>query len=358
MKVEHPRFRYYPHHRDYVELAAEFRPFVMTTHQPHYRSKSVNTDKFGLREQYDASGRFVDLEQMKAVYDRCDVLVGGSTGFGVDATSDRATVSQFLSVGSRLCFNLGVRGATSQQELILFLWAKRYLPEVRNVILLSGVNNCSLASLEATIFYPDFGGIFSEEYHFDSFLRQYAYSGSHESFQVKHRLCRRVDRLFAKSSWARSLARALFGRNPCPIVAQDRYDFEAKVQLVNRFLENDLQNWACLQRGLGCKVHFVLQPAISWTAKPLTAIERECFEADLQRIASMKRYTSAEFHRRYREQIEGICLACGIDFHDANPWLAEPQFKGLDLFTDVCHLTDEGNRILAGLLRHRLDWKD
>jgi len=34
-----------------------------------------------------------------------------------------------------------------------------------------------------------------------------------------------------------------------------------------------------------------------------------------------------------------------------------PGLAGLDLFTDVCHLTDEGNRWMARQLDARLAWR-
>ena len=50
----------------------------------------------------------------------CNVLVGGSSAFGMGATSDKKTISSQLSNTGIFCQNFGVRGATSQQELIIF----------------------------------------------------------------------------------------------------------------------------------------------------------------------------------------------------------------------------------------------
>jgi hypothetical protein len=357
MSNSHPRFRYYPQHKDYVALALEFRPFVMATHQPLYRSPAVNTDKFGLREQYAPDGVFLDMARLPSLCAECDVVLGGSTVFGVDATSDKATLPHFLSRPQQPCLNLGIRGATCQQEVVLFLLLKQYLPKVRNVILFTGVNNCSLASLEGTLQFPDFGGIFSEEYHFNSFISQAIHANGSRALWVKQRCCSLVDRLHRRSRLGRWLlggrrrAEMLGGSSPQP------YDFEAKVDSINRFLANDLHTWGCLQQATGCKVHFVLQPAIRWTRKPLTPMEAECFEADVVRIPSMMRYATPEFHTRYRAHISSLCQTHAIDFHDASTWLNEAPYAEKTLFTDVCHLTDEGNRVMAELLRTHLKWR-
>ncbi len=62
MQESHPRFSRYPHHRDYADLGIAYVPYLMYLHRPGYRSRAVNTDAFGLREQYAHGRRFVDLE--------------------------------------------------------------------------------------------------------------------------------------------------------------------------------------------------------------------------------------------------------------------------------------------------------
>ena len=346
---QHPRLRYYPHHADYLGLEPEFRPFVMFTDRSDYRTASVNTDKFGLREQYDILGDFIRLEALRSSHRQCNVLLGGSTVFGVDATSDRTTISHFLNREGTPCINLGVRGATGQQELIIFLLLKQFLPKVLNVVLFTGVNNCALAARSGTRIYPGYGGIFYEgiKPHPD---RQQELVGP-----GRFRLGRMLDSAYTGSPmFRRALNLIVGGRRPGKPIESRRASFSEKLSEIMGFVRNDLATWSGLQSADGFKVHFVLQPAIGWGNRPTTPIETECFEADLRLFPETRLFASTEVYRQYREQLRAACSNTGIDFHDGNDWLDDPRFSDEEIFTDVCHLTDGGNRIVAEMLRQRL----
>ena len=347
----HPRLRYYPHHADYLGLEPEFRPFVMFTDQPNYRSPSVNTDKFGLREQYDADGEFIDLKTVRVAHPRCNVLLGGSTVFGVDATSDRATLSQQLHRDGTPCINLGFRAATGQQELIMFLLLKRYFDRVLNVVLLTGVNDCALAARPGTRIYPGFGGVFYEGAALSP-ARQQELLGV-----ARYRTGKLVDRAFVRSRVVRGVLQLLLGRGSDGADCT-RASFEEKLAESMGFVENTIHTWASLQSSGDFKVHFVLQPAIGWTKKPLTGIERECFDADVAMFPETRLFSSMSTYEECRTRLAASCERNGIEFHDANEWLDEERYVGEEIFTDVCHLSDEGARVVSGFLRDRLNWRE
>ncbi len=349
--ADHPRLRHYPHHADYLGLEPEFRPFMMFTDRSNYRAPAVNTDKFGLREQYDARDQFLDLESLGSTHHRCNVLLGGSTVFGVDATSDRTTISHLLNRDDTPCLNLGVRGATGQQELILFLLLKQYFPRVVNVILFTGLNNCALAARPGTRIYPGFGGIFYEGMRPDP-ARQQELVGP-----GRFRLTQMVDGAYSRSRLFRGALNLVLSPGGRPAQSSSRRaSFDEKLAEIMRFVRNDLATWGQLQASVGFKIHFVLQPAIGWTSRRTTAIETECFEADLGLFPETRLFADRSVYQQYRAELAGVCGSNGIDFHDANEWFEDPRFARRELFTDVCHLTDEGNRIAADMLRDRLSW--
>ena len=348
---EHPRLRHYPHHADYLGLEPEFRPFVMFTDCANYRSSAVNTDKYGLREQYDDLDEFISLESLRTKYQECNVLVGGSTVFGVDSTSDRTTMSHLLNREGVPCLNLGVRGATSQQELILFLLLKQYFPRVLNVVLFTGLNNCALAARPGTMIYPGFGGIFYEGME-PPRTRQEELKGA-----GRVRLTRLVDGLYERSRvFRRTLNVVLGNAHGTGVKSSRRKTFETKLAEVFGFVRNDLETWGGLQAAGVCKLHFVLQPVIGWTRRPLTRIEDECFQADSTLFPETRLFASASVYREYRELIVAACKQHEIDFHDGNEWLEDSRLARDEVFTDVCHLTDAGNRIMAEAMRTRLNW--
>jgi hypothetical protein len=367
MNTEHPRFHHYPHHQDYINLRMVVRPFVQLIHEPMYRTPSVNTDKLGLREQYDAGGAFIDLEQMKSKYKKCNVLIGGSTAFGVDATTDRHTLGSLLANADIPCVNLGVRGATSQQELLNFQVFKRLLPAVANVIMFSGINNCSLASLDGTLRYPHFGSMFAEELvkqHLWGDWQEISDRNIEREYTARYRFStsikRKIDYWYANSRVFRGGLKLYYGRLKRPDVNQfvdtPMLSFSDRARIVLEHLENDLETWSALSQQLDFRLHYVLQPAISWCAKELTPIELACFNEDCKRFPSMSRYANRNFYLQYSAQISAFCKRFKLHYHDVNTWI-DKSYSKEDVFTDVCHLTDNGTRLISATLRERLDWK-
>ncbi|MCG6167608.1 hypothetical protein LFX25_07200 [Leptospira sp. FAT2] len=310
----HPIYIYYPHHFDYSGML-EFRPFVMMMHEANFRSKAINTDEFGLREQYfKKTGEFLKIRQLKRDLDHCNLITGGSTVFGTNASSDKETIAYHLSTDVPF-INFGIRGGTSQQEVIEFLLLKKFLPTLKNIVLLSGINNFSLASINAPIQFPEFGSTFYQD--------------------------------------------IFFGKDF--IVSKNRkipkQNFKRKLEILTSILLNDLDTWKGLQTSGNSKVHYVLQPVVGWTQKKLTHLEKLCIDADIKIFGKLHEiYWDQELYVEYSQTIRNACELYGIEFHDSNEWLNDPRFENETVFTDICHLTDHGNLILAELLSKKLKW--
>lgn len=354
----HPRLKYYPQHREYNELTLEFRPFVTFINKSNYRSRSVNTDKFGLREQYDYNNQFIDLSTIRNNYDSCNMLIGSSTVFGVDATSDFSTISHFLNKKDIPCLNFGIRGATSQQELILFITLKRFLPKVENIVIFSGVNNFSLASLEGSIYFPEYGGIFSEEKIFDFAGRQYNEHIENDLLNIKINALNFIKSGYNKNYLMRTILKIIFSRKVSQHPKLQKMSFDEKLTLMTEIFKNDIETWAGIRDILGCKISFILQPAINWTNKKLTNMEKEIFQSDLEIYHSMQYYSDKDKFEFYRSNLKTKCNECGIPFSDANSWLNEEACHDKNIFTDVCHLNDTGNKIISDLIKKHLNWGD
>ena len=359
MAFKHPRFKYYPQHQDYVEMGGgEFRPFVMFTNRESFRSKAVNTDPYGFREQYDSNGKFLSLENLRENYSSCNVLIGGSSSFGVDASSDMNTISAHLQKPGVPCLNFGIRAATSQQELIAFILFKRFLPQVNNVIIFSGVNHVSMATVEGTIFYPAFGAVFNEQYKFTTFWKQYMLFEPNKYILAEHRLALFINRMSERFKWVRLFMWLLLLWDVKKAVKRKPHiEVAEKLRMMTDYWLNDMHSWQCLQKQMGFKVHFVIQPIIRWTEKVLTSIEAELFEVDTKLIPSMQMYANSNIYKSLREQFAVGCSKNEIDFFDSNEWLNNPMYASQEIFTDVCHLTDYGNHVIAQLLENKLDWK-
>ena len=59
------------------------------------------------------------------------------------------------------------------KEFLIFQNFKRLLPKIKNVFILTGVNDLALAAEEKSLFYPEFGGLYAEDMRFHQFWAQY-----------------------------------------------------------------------------------------------------------------------------------------------------------------------------------------
>jgi hypothetical protein len=349
----HPRLKYYPHHTDYVTHANEFRPFVTTMGEAGYRSSALNTDDLGFRVQHYNNGEAIEFGALRDRLAECNLMLGGSTVFGVTASADSKTTPSYLGEPGLPCLNWGVRGATSQQELILYLTLRYLLPSQRNIVLLSGMNDVSLATLEGALAHPFFGGVFGGDIYF----RQFSDSLAASQYDVleRTRLREIMDSLWVKSGAFRWLARAFLRRSAVAPAQTSRLTPEEQFRVVSAHVANTIQTWGMLQTASGTRIHYVLQPAIGWCRKPLAPIEAECFAADLSAIASVRAFTDHGLYQRFRKHVARACEAAGVRFYDANDWL-NAELGKVEVFTDSCHFNDAGYELLAGLLREKLAW--
>jgi hypothetical protein len=352
-----PRVRMYPHHVDYSAMEMQFRPFAMYMHPTNYVSAAVNTDDLGLRTQYLGKGKRINWRELRKDFDACDVLVGNSTVFGVDCSSDKTTITHFLNrdaaAGSPPVLNIGIRGATSRQELVVFQSLRPYMPEVRNIVIFSGILGATSIALPNTYIDSDFGIISEEAYNLGLLCKQYELGRMDALDRALHNFHAWVDLKLRTHKHLERFVQKRFGKPGMPLLASEP-DRQTKFSTVMDLFAGDMANWAALARGIGARVHFVLQPAINWTRKPLSRDERKLFEIDLASGYYLDRYATQEFYGPYRDSVEAVCAKEAVSFSDANEWFNEPAVSNETLFVDVCHLTDRGNQFVADHIRSRI----
>ena len=131
----------FPQMRLYEEMPAGVSfPYTMMGNPPNFRSKEINTDKYGCRAS-DFRGEVVNLENI-ANFTQANILLGGSTVFGVGSSSDAKTISSLLSdLTGQPWLNLGVRAAVSFQEYIHFVQHFKKIKKLGKVVFFSGLND-------------------------------------------------------------------------------------------------------------------------------------------------------------------------------------------------------------------------
>jgi hypothetical protein len=319
------RYRLTPHMVEYDNLLHRSRikwlPFVMFFHPAGYNSPVVNTDSLGFRLSSRGSKRYSPA-------DGCDeepinLLIGGSVVFGLGATGDSATIASRLN-DSRptdgVWLNMGGRGFTSTQELIMFLLIHPRIKNIKRIVILSGVNNLVLSG-----FIDDeskeFGSFFYSEVFFEKM---------YESNNDQQR---------EKTSFFK--------------------DIDARIMVATDILKRDLSHWAIVAKAIGAELLFALQPLGSWPKRELNECEVELFDAldrhpsnSLHLIGSLLAQPVGE---KYSRAMRHVCSEMGIDFLDLSLELSRRHCDNKWLFVDRAHFTDEGYRLLADIINSKIN---
>ena len=356
--ASNPRAQLTPQMDDYDRLPIQWLPYVMYLQASNYRSASVNTDAHGLRWSADPQGKPLGMDVMG---DRdCYLLVGGSTVFGVGATADSQTLSANLSALTGNCWlNFAGRAFSPTQELILFQLFRNRLPRVRRILLFSGINALTLHHLVSEV-PSDIGGFF--------YWSQFRDGMAEAMLSPRRRILSRFlkplfgDRIdFARVSLSRLPFQMLGLERPEKSTAKAGISLDAQIATrkacrdeMMAIIERDLAIWRALADMIGAKLSFVLQPMFNWTGKKECDEEARLFSyldsLPQNHFKLLRQIFDQESHEWLRGKLEGICAAHRIPFHDINALLRPMVRDEQWLFVDRAHMTDLGNRLVAGLL--------
>lgn len=321
------RQRLTPQMRAYDELGRPWVPHLMYFHEPDYSSEVVSTDARGFRTTRDRHGRRVDLESADGDGPLC-VLAGGSTAFGVGATSDAATIPSLLTRrGDARWLNFGGRAFSSTQELLLFVFHGARLRGVRRVVLLSGVNNLLLFYLSSE-YSSDYGAFFG--------------ASEHRPRGEPTGGLRGLLRPFTRTRAPRELVRPI-------------RDHDAERNDLSGVIARDLHAWQLLARAMGFELTYALQPLAGWLDRRLAPEEVRLFaELDDHQGEAWCRVLREKMgpaqHAWLAATIGEHCRELGIRFVDVGAALTARRLDGRWLFVDRVHLTDEGHAHVAEIL--------
>jgi hypothetical protein len=313
-----------PQMRDYDELGMrqEWVPHLMYFHPRNASLKSVTTDEFGFRNTTGAKPGAPTA-----------LLVGGSSVFGIGATSDAATIPSLLNATTKFNWlNFGGRAFNSTQEAILV-----HLSNTKKIdgpiVVMSGANNLTRSLMS---------GSFSKM--FGAFFHQGLFESQMRSAAVGNR------------ALARQLVTGLrerFGvgkkQHSQPLSNTSHSKAESYKAMLTVF-ERDCEYFQMLARHNSTSASFVLQPFAPWIQKTLTEQEKELFNLLDQEAEGFSRVLSelAERKQQYTQDLQAICAKTGLKFVDLNSAseLQKPEW----LFVDRVHLTDAGYSTVAKLL--------
>lgn len=317
-----------PQMRDYEAKftdAGEVRwlPYLMYFHPAGHRSATVNTDASGFRYSEAHGRRFSVADRPEAGPVR--LLAGSSTVFGIGASADAWTLSSRMTEHDprpQPWLNVGGRSFNSTQELTLFTLYRHLVPEVSEIVLLSGFNNLGLARLPASV-RGEHGAFFNCNQFFE------AMGSRSQQNQGRSRLRRSRQQPAAPE--------------PVPGMAE-QIAYAADLTL------RHLDGWRALARDLGAKLTFVLQPLSGWVREVGSPQEERLF-AELDELGSFSEVYGdilrQQVCRDYADAIEAGTRKLDIGFLNLGPRLAEAIADDQWLFVDRIHFTDSGHDFVA-----------
>ncbi|MFB4298925.1 hypothetical protein [Actinomadura sp. NTSP31] len=311
-----------------------YLPYLMYFHRTDYRSGAINTDRLGFRVAHGA--RESGSVAAPPAPGRVRLLAGSSAALGVGATSDAATVPSLLwtrYAPSAPWLNFGGRSHSSMQELILLLSYRHLLPEVEEIVVLSGFNDLATSRLPRRLVGDNGAYFFCGEF-FDAMDR----------LRQGGRRKRRGGRAAAAAA-----AGAEPARDPAEIIA-------TALDLTSRHLESYR-----LLAGPATRISYVLQPLAPWIRDVPAPQERLLFD-ELDGMSLQGTFTemfgeiaTREVWSRYSEGLRVACEKQNVRFVDVNAHLAEEADEDAWIFVDRAHCTDRGYDLVSQIIARELD---
>ena len=298
-------------------------PYTMYFHPFNFRSTVVNTDSSGFRFS-EARGATYSVTERGGV-ERCCVLAGSSTAFGIGASADRYTLASCMTEHDSHAapwINFGARSFNSTQEMILFALHRHRLPHVEEVVLLSGFNDLGLARLPSRIRH-EHGAFFMCSEFYDAMRKK------------------KPSRF---SMW-------LGGQRG--EVKDDVPSLGEQIGYASDLTLRNLANWRAMCVEMGAKLTFVLQPLASWIRDIGSREEEELF-AEREKLGGFAdqygEILSRDAYAEYRDRLAVGATALGVPFVDLTSHLRTAVADDFWLFVDRIHFTDQGHDRVSQLL--------
>jgi len=239
------------------------------------------------------------------------------------------------SVADYLWLNFGGRAFGSTQELLLFLFYRQQIKNLKKIVILSGLNNLALYYLSKT-YSKELGSFF-----FSDMYNQQMNAGI----------------LSMKQKVANMVSKPILGKNAIKDLQKMPATSDNKEDLLY-VLKRDISNWKLLTRSLGIELYYVLQPVANWVDKKLSK-EEEMLFSELDNLPQnhwkiLKNNMGRDQYIWFLNNIKETCKTSNVQFFDMNGALSKMRLDDKWLYVDRAHLTDEGNRIVAKILKEEV----
>ena len=313
----------------YDQMTCDYKPFVMFFNKSNFISNVVNTDDLGFR--YNYYNGFLKKKSEFYDQDEVSIILGGSSVFGFGSTSDNNTISSILTKSTNQIFlNFGATAYNSKQEFLLFLNFFQKFKKIKNVIIVSGMNDLYLNLVNTQDVWGDF------------FFKK-KYNKIHEYYKNKNNFKFILKKLLLK----------LFNRENIPSdhthINFDNLDIHYK---------NLFNLWSTFSKNYKFNLYYFLQPLPSWTEKSLSNLEKNIFEildnSDDFAHQILKEISLIDNYYKFKNILEKNSKNSEINFIDLNTEFKNIKNLNESLFVDRVHLNDLGYEQISNIILNRI----
>jgi len=312
----------------YDQVTCDYQPFVMFFNSANFSSKSINTDNLGFR--LNSWGDELKKHSDFFNYEEISIVIGGSCVFGFGATSDEKTISSQLSKKTnQIYLNFGATAFNSKQEILLFLNFFKKYKKIKNVIIISGVNDIYLNLLDSQDEWGDF------------FFKN-KYKKIHDLYKNRNKINQGLISNFLR----------LFNKKTEKKTIKDESTINFKELKKN--YDEIFSLWGALSNAYNFNIYNFLQPIPAWLNKPLSIEEKKLFNildnsSDNAHI-NLKKLSNIENYNSFLEILEDTSKKNNINFVDLNKEFLNTEDIDKWLFVDRVHMTDKGYEELAEIV--------
>ena len=346
-----------PQMRIYHEMGEVWKPFIMFISRPNYRSNVVNSDKFGLRFNTLNNKDKLKTKKNNSIFNqkiiskkKTGVLIGGSAAFGFGASSDSKTISSILSEKTNTHFyNLGNSAFSGFQEIILFNSLSNYLVNINKIVIFSGLND---------IFFSEFSKKYDQILGPFFFYNEFIEGMEKKTLRSSRKMAKFIFDPFIKEkiNWNLITKKELFNRLINKNLKNNKSIFNNEQNMKN-ILKRNLICWSNIQKAMGVKLLYILQPMPSWFNKELSYEEEIIFnQLDSSSFVNFRNLKQLNYKKflLYKNYIKEVCKKLKIQLVDSNEYLKGKPFSKEWLFVDRAHMTDLGYKKISDMILSKL----